>query len=42
MALSEKDNVPKAIADLTASWQRSDISQLTLYIPYQVELTGCQ
>ena len=104
MALSEMDNVPKAIADLTAfikkvrvsgrteidadgdvglslvtpekyrydiiskitedakklqatvgpqcrieihglsnrvSWQRSDISQLTLYIPYQVELTGC-
>jgi hypothetical protein len=24
------------------SWQRSDISQLTLYIPYQVQLTGCQ
>jgi hypothetical protein len=24
------------------SWQRSDISELTLYIPYQVELTGCQ
>ena len=105
MALSEKDNVPKAIADLTAfikkarltgrteideegdvglslvtpekyrydiigkitedarrlratvgpqckieihglsnrvSWQRSDISQLTLYIPYQVQLNGCQ
>jgi len=24
------------------SWQRSDISQLTLYIPYQVQLNGCQ
>jgi hypothetical protein len=24
------------------SWQRSDISQLTLYIPYQVELAECQ
>ena len=24
------------------SWQRSDISQLTLYIPYEVELKDCQ
>jgi hypothetical protein len=24
------------------SWQRSDVSQLTLYIPYQVQLTECQ
>jgi hypothetical protein len=24
------------------SWQRSDVSQLTLYIPYEVELTDCQ
>ena len=24
------------------SWQRSDISELTLYIPCQVQLTGCQ
>jgi hypothetical protein len=24
------------------SWQRSDISQLTLYIPYEIELTECQ
>jgi len=24
------------------SWQRSDVSELTLYIPYQVELTDCQ
>jgi hypothetical protein len=24
------------------SWQRSDVSELTLYIPYQVELTGCE
>jgi hypothetical protein len=24
------------------SWQRSDVSELTLYIPYQVQLTGCQ
>jgi hypothetical protein len=24
------------------SWQRSDISELTLYIPYSVELTECQ
>jgi hypothetical protein len=24
------------------SWQRSDISELTLYVPYQVQLTGCQ
>ena len=24
------------------SWQRSDVSELTLYIPYQVELTECQ
>jgi len=24
------------------SWQRSDISQLTLYIPYQIQLNGCQ
>jgi hypothetical protein len=23
-------------------WQRSDVSELTLYIPYQVELTECQ
>ena len=23
------------------SWQRTDISQLTLYVPYQVQLTGC-
>lgn len=23
-------------------WQRSDISELTLYIPYEVELSGCQ
>jgi hypothetical protein len=24
------------------SWQRSDVSELTLYIPYKVQLTGCQ
>jgi len=24
------------------SWQRSDVSQLTLYIPYEVELSECQ
>jgi hypothetical protein len=24
------------------SWRRSDVSLLTLYIPYQVQLTGCQ
>jgi hypothetical protein len=24
------------------SWQRSDVSQLTLYIPYEVELAECQ
>lgn len=24
------------------SWQRSDISQLTLYIPYEISLTECQ
>jgi hypothetical protein len=24
------------------SWQRSDISELTLYIPYQVQLTDCE
>lgn len=24
------------------SWQRSDVSELTLYIPYQVELSGCE
>jgi len=24
------------------SWQRSDISQLTLYIPYEIQLTDCQ
>lgn len=24
------------------SWQRSDISELTLYIPYQVELAECE
>lgn len=24
------------------SWQRSDVSELTLYIPYQIQLTGCQ
>ena len=32
------------IAGLSArvSWQRSDVSQLTLYIPYEVQLTGCQ
>lgn len=24
------------------SWQRSNISQLTLYIPYEVELNGCE
>ena len=24
------------------SWQRSDVSELTLYIPYQVQLAGCQ
>ncbi len=24
------------------SWQRSDVSELTLYIPYQVELTECE
>jgi hypothetical protein len=23
-------------------WQRSDVSELTLYIPYEVELTDCQ
>ncbi len=23
-------------------WERSDVSELTLYIPYQVELTECQ
>ena len=23
------------------SWQRSDVSELTLYIPYQVQLDGC-
>jgi hypothetical protein len=105
MALSEKDNVPAAIANLTAfirkakisgrteiepegdvglslvtpekyryeiiaritedakklksavgpkcqiqlsglsnrvSWQRSDVSELTLYIPYQIQLTECE
>jgi len=32
------------IAGLSArvSWQRSDVSQLTLYIPYEVQLTACQ
>ena len=24
------------------SWRRSDISELTLYVPYEVQLTGCQ
>jgi hypothetical protein len=24
------------------SWQRSDLAVLTLYVPYQVELAGCQ
>jgi hypothetical protein len=24
------------------AWQRSDISQLTLYIPYEIDLTDCQ
>jgi hypothetical protein len=24
------------------SWQRSDVSELTLYIPYQVQLEGCE
>lgn len=24
------------------SWQRSDISELTLYIPYQIQLTECE
>ncbi|HEX6637248.1 MAG TPA: hypothetical protein VF033_06290 [Steroidobacteraceae bacterium] len=24
------------------SWQRSDVSELTLYIPYQIELTDCE
>lgn len=24
------------------SWQRSDVSELTLYIPYQVELSDCE
>ncbi len=24
------------------SWQRSDVSELTLYIPYQIELTECE
>ena len=24
------------------SWQRSDVSELTLYIPYKIQLTGCQ
>lgn len=24
------------------SWQRSDVSELTLYIPYQVQLTECE
>jgi hypothetical protein len=24
------------------SWQRSDVSELTLYVPYQIQLTGCQ
>lgn len=24
------------------SWQRTDVSELTLYIPYQIQLTDCQ
>ncbi len=24
------------------AWERSDVSMLTLYIPYEVQLTGCQ
>jgi hypothetical protein len=24
------------------SWQRSDVSELTLYIPYQIELSECE
>lgn len=24
------------------SWQRSDVSELTLYIPYQIQLTECE
>jgi hypothetical protein len=24
------------------SWQRSDVSELTLYIPYQIQLASCQ
>jgi hypothetical protein len=24
------------------SWQRSDVSELTLYIPYQIQLTDCE
>lgn len=24
------------------SWQRSDVSELTLYIPYQIQLSDCE
>jgi hypothetical protein len=24
------------------SWKRSDVSDLTLFIPYEVQLSGCQ
>lgn len=41
-ALSAQCKVEISGLSNRVSWQRSDVSQLTLYIPYQIQLTGCQ
>lgn len=42
MAIGTRCRVDISGLSNRVSWQRSDISQLTLYIPYEVELSGCE
>jgi hypothetical protein len=41
-AVGEKCKVQISGLSNRVSWQRSDVSELTLYIPYQIQLSDCQ
>jgi hypothetical protein len=41
-AVGEKCRIEVSGLSNRVSWQRSDVSELTLYIPYQVQLTECE
>jgi predicted PilT family ATPase len=41
-AVGEKCRIEMSGLSNRVSWQRSDVSELTLYIPYQVQLSECE